>query len=164
MPVPPLKPPDNPLRGKPPVSGDVAGTPVQAVVVGLAIALVGTLVAGIVLGMLYQLWLLQAGMSDEAASRALADLGPNSLVGVLAMLAGALCTVAGGFACARIVMRDEYRVALVMAVLVCLLDSGDGPLDLQALQLASDFACVMLGAMYGARRNRRPPPPGTAPP
>jgi hypothetical protein len=166
MPAPPLKPPPNPIPGKPPpVQGDVAGTPVQAILVGLAIDVGGSLAIGVALSLLYQLILVRSGLSDAEVKRALAELGPNSWVGVVAMLLGSLCSVAGGFACARIVLRDEWRVGAVMAVLSCLLGTDDGPVDLQALDAACTFACVMLGVMYGERRNRRPaPPPGASPP
>ena len=158
-------PPDSPIKGKPPVQGDVAGTPVQAIVVGLVIDIVGSTVASLALRLVYQLGLVHAGLSDDEVRRTLDDLGPNSVVGVLEMLAGWTCSVAGGYACARVVMRDEYRFGAIMVVLSCLITGGDGPLDLQLLDIACEAACVMLGVMYGVRRNRRPvPPPGASPP
>ena len=173
MPTPPIEPPDSrdgPLGGKPPVRGDVAGTPLRAVLVGLVIDYVGTELVGIVLVTLYQASLANAGLNDDQIRSAVADIDAASTVGVLFIVLGLLCSVAGGYACARIVLRDEYRVGAVMATISSLgAAAGGGPVDLQLLDTITVFACVMLGVMYGERRNRRAapspaPPPGGSPP
>jgi hypothetical protein len=164
-PPPTNPPPDSPVKGKPPMQGDVAGTPAQAIVVGLVIDIVGSIVASELLRLAYRLGLVHAGLPDDEVRRTMDGLGPNSALGVLEMLCGWACSVAGGYACARVVMRDEARFGALMVVLSCLITGGDGPLDLQLLDIACEAACVMLGVMYGARRNHRPAaPPGASPP
>jgi hypothetical protein len=76
--------------------------------------------------------------------------------------------VAAGYACARIALRNEYRVGGIMAMvslLVGLLTDGGGAqtLDLALLYVLCDIACVMLGVKYGAEYNRRREAP-TSPP
>ena len=117
------------------------------------------MVIGILLDLAYAARLAAGGMTPEQVDAALKSIPPESTVAVLGMLLGSLCSVAGGYACARIVRRDEYRVAAMMAALSLfislLLGAGDQPPDMLFLLSACEVACVLLGAKYGRAHNRR---------
>jgi len=156
----PFKPPQ-PSPGKRPAPGDPvdAGSPLRAVLTGLAIDIGGAVVTSVVLSLLYALHLSNGGMTPEQVKAAMNAIPPQSAVAVLDTLLGALCSVAGGYACARIARRDEYRVGAVMAALSALLglalgDAG-APDDLLLLLALTTAACVLLGVKYGHEHNRR---------
>jgi hypothetical protein len=164
----PFKPPEADMKhGPPPPGGGAAGSPVKAVVGGLAVDLGGSMLLNIVLSLLYAASVANSGMSQAQMKAALANIPPDSIFMILAMVLGACCSVAGGYVCARIVRRDEYRVGGVMAALSAFLSLLSGPSDLSSdlllLETLSTIACVLLGVKYGRARNRRPAPPPVPP-
>ena len=162
----PFKPPDTDLRGKPPPN-----SPVKAVLVGLAIDIGGSTLVGILLSIAYAATLVNTGLSEDELKEAVTHIPPDSVFSIAGTLLGAACSVLGGYVCARIVCRDEFRTGAVMASLSgflgLTLGSSDTPDDLLFLLTLSTVACVMLGVKYGRERNQRgevPPPAPPAPP
>lgn len=138
---------------------DVPGSPLKAILSGLAVDLGGTAVLGIVLENLYVLTLKGQGMGAAEIEEAMRHIPAASTIGVLSIVLGALMSVAGGYVCARIVLRDEYRVGGVMASVSVLLglalSSNDDPSGVTALLILCTAACNMLGVKYGSEQNRR---------
>lgn len=160
------KPPESKLSRKPrPLE---PGSPLRAVLMGMAVDIVGSALVGVVLVAVYALQLQGTGLSDDALREALQRIPPDSGVAVAGTVLGALMSVAGGYVCARVVRRDEYRVGLVMAALLALwglLADGGGTDDLLTLLFtATSVACNMLGVKYGAEHNRRLEAPPAVPP
>lgn len=164
MPDNPFKPPDAELRDPPPRPG----SPALAVVAGLVVDIGGSLVCAFVLQYFYIESLQSSGMSADDIAAALGNLPPTSPVLVLGMLLGSLCSVAGGFVCARVARVNEYRVGGIMAVLSAFLgellgerSGGDTAPDMRCLLALTTVACVLLGAKYGRALNvrRREAPP-----
>ena len=142
----PFTPPGAPLKDEqtPP------GSPVKAVLAGLAIDIGGSLVLGIVLTVSYAVALSSEGMSQQEVANAMADIPTDSwpyIVGIL-----------GGYWCARIARRSEYRLAFIMAAISAgfgLVTSWDTYDPVQNLLLAlTTVACVLLGTKYGRAANR----------
>ena len=80
--------------------------------------------------------------------------------------ASMLMSVAGGFACARVALRDEWRTGAILAavaVLFNLLIDDTGVNDLALLYTLCDVAGLLLGVKYGAERNRRLEQPAPSP-
>lgn len=154
----PFKPPESDSTKNPRVP-DVPGSPLKAILSGLAVDLGGTAVLGIVLENLYVLTLKGQGMGAAEIEEAMRHIPAASTIGVLSIVLGAVMSVAGGYVCARIVLRDEYRVGGVMAsvsaLLGLLLSSGDDPSGVTALLILCTAACNMLGVKYGSEQNRR---------
>jgi hypothetical protein len=156
----PSKPPKiNPLTAP--------GSPLRAVLVGLAVDIGGTALLRIVLLIIAVAQVRTPDMTESQLHDALASIPPQSALQIVGTLLGSLLSVAGGYVCARIVRRDEYRVGAVMAgvgVLYELMtDSGGTPADLLVLLVLCDIACNMLGVKYGAEHNRRLEAPATPP-
>ncbi len=173
MPKPPSKPPRPDAQGQPPSPGSGArGSPVKAILTGLFVDLGGSVLVGVVLTQLYRVSLALSGLSADEIDKAMAAIPPQSMLMILAMVMGAGCSVAGGYVCARIVGRDEFRAGAVMASLSAFLSLLSGPVDVDAdllvLTTLSTIACVLLGVKYGRERNQRSvappePPAGSAP-
>jgi hypothetical protein len=137
-------------------------SPLRAVLVGLAVDIGGSALTGVLLSLGHALSLAASGLSEAQVREAMANVPPASGVAVLGMLIGAACSVAGGYVCARLVQRDEWRVGAAMAALSVVaslfLGGAADPADMVVLGSLSTAACVMLGVMYGRGANRRPPP------
>jgi len=147
---PPRRPP------RPPAS------PLRAVLLGLAVDIGGSALTELLLSLGHALSLAASGLSEAQVREAMDQLSPSSGVAVLRMLVGAACSVAGGYVCARLVQRDEWRVGAAMATLSVvaglLLGGAPESADMVVLGSLSTAACVMLGVMYGRGANRRAPP------
>ena len=152
-------PPDSGTQGKGPGMPDAPGSVLRAVLTGVSIDICGSKLLGYLIFALYIQHVATPGMTDEQLVDMLRSAPPSFALVLVESVLGALVSVAAGFACARIVQRDEWRVGAIMAfasVLAgLLLDDGSGPDDLMLLYVACDFACVMLGVKFGAERNRR---------
>ena len=153
--------PDTDLRDRPPR----AGSPLRAILTGLTVDVGGSVLTGALLTIVYSASLAASGMSSDDITEALKNLPPTSAVAILGILAGSCWSVAGGYVCARIVQRDEYRVGSVMAwmsvFLGLLLGGADEPGDMLVLTSLTTIACVLLGVMYGVAANRRREGPAT---
>lgn len=165
----PFKPPDTDSTKNPRVP-DVPGSPLKAVLSGLAVDLGGSAVLGIVLDQVYGLTQGGQGLASGEIDDAMQHIPTASAFGVLGIVLGALMSVAGGYVCARVVLRDEYRVGAAMAAVSMLLglalSSSDEPAGLTTLLILCTAACNMLGVKYGSEQNRRlealsTPPPDT---
>ena len=154
-------PPDSGPQGtgKGPGMPDAPGSVLRAVLTGVSIDICASKLLGYLIVALYIQHVTTPGMTDEQLVDMLRSAPPSFALVLVESVLGALVSVAAGFACARIVQRDEWRVGAMMAfasVLVgLLLDDGSAPDDLMLLYVACDFACVMLGVKFGAERNRR---------
>ncbi len=156
---------------KPQTDPNAPGTPLRAVLTGLAIDICGTQLMVIVLEMIYAVQIGAASMTPDQLNDALENISPQSGVAIAGHLLGAFLSVVAGYACARIVQRNEYRVGAVMAGIGLMINLAgmpdDAAVDMVLLMLLTDFACNMLGVKYGAQYNRRreaPAVPSADPP
>ena len=158
MPAHPFQPPetDPPRKPPPPVA---PGSPLRAVLAGLAVDIGGTALLSMIVTVLYALQLHGQGLPEGAIREAMAHMPHDSALSVGATLLGALLSVAGGYVCARVARRDEFRIGLAMAAVSCvaglLLGGADEAADMTALFALTGVACNLLGVKYGAERNRR---------
>lgn len=128
------------------------GSAFKAVALGLAADLGGTLLAGIVIGLVG----LASGIAPEALEKI--SLDPGSWLFWAGGAAGLACSVLGGYVCARIARRDEMRLGAVLAALTALAGFYIGADGLQlgtllAMTLLS-IGAVLYGAHWGAAKNR----------
>ena len=155
MPDNPFKPPDARVRDQPPAPG----SPVRAVLTGLFVDLGGSTLVGLVLAGLYAASLAASGLSEAQIDEAMKNVAPTSAFAISGTVLGALCSVAGGYVCARIARRDEYRSGSVMAGLSAffslLLGGAGSPVDMTVLLTLCTVACVLLGVKYGRESNLR---------
>ena len=157
---PPRMPPDpDPSPGNA-APQDPPGTVLRAVLTGVGIDVAGSQLLDELLRAFYVQTFVTPGMTDDQLRDALQNAQPSFALMLVDVTLGSLMSVIAGYACARIVQRDERRVGALMAiasVLVGLLvgGGGDAPDDLVLLWIACDVACLMLGVKFGIARNRR---------
>jgi len=159
--MPSSPPPDHPNR-----LSEVPGSTLRAVLTGVAIDVCGSRVVDIVAVTAYAMHLVTPGMTDAQAAELLQKAPPSfGLLFVLTAL-GMLMSVAGGYACARVALRDEWRTGAILAavaVVFNLLIDDTGVSDLALLYTLCDVAGLLLGVKYGAERNRRLEQPAPSP-
>jgi hypothetical protein len=152
----PYKPPAATVRD-PPRPPRAPRSPVVGVLTGLAIDVGGTIVAGIVLGIVYAVVLAARGMGPEQIQTTLTDVDPSSGFFLLSGVVGLGLSVLGGYVCARMVRRDERRLAAIMGGLSAASGVALGAVTLVTWLsvglLVVSFAAVMAGGELGRRRN-----------
>jgi len=151
-----LNPSTGDRRPRTPLS---AGSPLRAVLTGVAVDIGGSAVIGFVLAAIYALQLESQGVSEADMREAMSHIPPDSAVAVAGTLLGAIVSVFAGYVCARIVRRDEYRYGAAMTAIVAvygLVIDGGGTVDEMALLFtACTIACNLLGVKFGTEHNRR---------
>ncbi|HEX2825212.1 MAG TPA: hypothetical protein VHP37_02590 [Burkholderiales bacterium] len=129
------------------------GSPVKAVLAGLAIDVGGSLLVGVLMTILYAGSLASRGMSDDEIAAALAKAPDDPAIFIVGSLAGGALSLLGGFVAARIARRDEYRVGAILAALAALIGFGlswDAYTPIQnALLTLLTAGAVMLGVRLG---------------
>jgi fructose-specific phosphotransferase system IIC component len=158
MPTNPFKPPDtdSTRNPRPPAT---PGSPLRAVLAGLAVDVGGSVVIGIAISVMYATQLLGQGVAESDLRQAMENMPHASALYIGGTLLGLLMSLLGGYVCARIARRDEYRAGTIMAALSTLLGlmmTAHPAFDeMTVLLTASSIACNLLGVKYGAEYNRR---------
>jgi hypothetical protein len=153
----PYTPPDAALadESRPP------GSPWKAIGLGLLTDIGGTLVASMVLAIVFGIVMGAQGHGPEEIEAAMSGPFLDSWVSTIGTLVGLGFSVAGGFVCARIVRRSELKFAAIQGVLATVLGfalAGEPQVDDRPFLLASiSFVAVLAGAVWGQMRNRARP-------
>jgi hypothetical protein len=135
-----------------------AGSALKAVTLGLLVDVGGTTAGGLLLGILYGIWLAASGMSVEDVAAASEGAMQQSWMFWISTAMGLGFSVLGGFVCARIARRNEIKLGAILALLSALLGYllAAGYYELGtflSLTLAS-IGAVIFGAHLGYRKNR----------
>jgi hypothetical protein len=163
----PIPESDDPKPQRHPDAPETTGSPLRAVLTGLAIDIGGSEVLRIVLSIVYAFQVTSSGLSDEQMKAALEQMPPESALAILGLVLGSLCSVAGGYACARVARSDEFRAGGLMAaisgLLSLMLGAGQAADDMLLLFTATTVACNLLGVKYGREHNLRLAQPAAPP-
>ena len=158
MPTNPFKPPetDSTKGPRPPAA---AGSPLRAVLTGLAVDIGGSTVLGLVISLIYAIQLHGQGVAEGQMREAMDNMPHDSALYIAGTLLGALMSVLGGYVCARVARRDEYRAGAVMAavsaVFGLMMTAHPAFDEMMLLLMVTGAACNLLGVKYGAEHNRR---------
>jgi len=149
----PYSPPDANLkdpRGKP-------GSPVKAVLIGLLVDIGGTLLGTLLFAIIYGAMLASGGASPAEAQGAYAEMAETAWGFAILAVIGCGFSVLGGYVCARISRRPDFRLGVILAALSAgsgfLLGGGGEPPLKTVLMMGVTVACVLTGTWYGVRRN-----------
>ena len=158
MPTNPFKPPetDSTKAPRPPAS---AGSPLRAVLTGLAVDIGGSTVLGVVISLIYAVQLHGQGVAEGQMREAMDNMPHDSALYIAGTVLGASMSVLGGYVCARVARRDEYRAGAVMAAVSALfgvmMTAHPSFDEMTLLLMVTGAACNLLGVKYGAEHNRR---------
>ena len=163
MSINPFKPPETDST-KNPLPPATPGSPLKAVLMGLAVDIGGSVLIGIAITVVYATQLHDKGLSDNDMREALGHMPHDTALYVVGTLLGLLMSLLGGYTCARIVRRDEYRSGLVMTACSALFGLAVGAHpnvdEMLLLMTITSVACNLLGVKFGAEHNRRAEAPG----
>jgi peptidoglycan/LPS O-acetylase OafA/YrhL len=152
----PYRPPTAPVRDPLPPGR----SPTLAVLAGIGISLVGTLISSVVVAAFFSLML-------AAQDRDIEEFDPRQpAFGIVVFFAGGAFSLLGGYVCARMVRRNERRVTGIMAslgmavtaalALVVAVQSASLPAiswGWSAVRLVVTGLLVVAGGELGRRRN-----------
>jgi hypothetical protein len=131
------------------------GSAVKAVSLGLLVDIGGTLLLSVVVFSAYAVVQAGNGMSVEQIEAELGNLPPTSLLFIVMTLLGCGLSVLGGYVCARIARRRDYRLGVVLGALsttLGLLLGSDESAGMLAATALLSFAAIMLGTRLGMDR------------
>jgi len=128
-----------------------------AVGLGLAVDIGGTVLSGIVLGLLYGAELAGSGLSGKALEdAAAAGARDASWISIGGLITGTLCSVAGGWVCARVARSNVAWLTTVLGLLsvgLGLLTTDDShAMDEEAVLALVTFCAVKAGGWLATRR------------
>ena len=93
------------------------GSIIKAVLLGAATDIGGTLLIGIILGVVYGIVLASQGMPESEMQNAFANIDPWSPIGLIGMAFGLGMSVLGGFVCARTANVASYNSLGIMSAI-----------------------------------------------
>lgn len=127
----------------------------KALIVGTALLLALSILAGVVLVFLQGLLLAMEGQSEEQIIQALADLAQDDAYLVWSMVLGAFVSVLGGYVAARIAVAYPYFNGLAVGVLGTMVGFAfwsELPLWFNLAGIVVTPACCVLGAHLAVLR------------
>lgn len=134
------------------------GSPVKAVLVGVGVDVIGTIVSSLVISALYGvLWVIR-GLPPEQIEQAINNSSQFSPFKLVLIAAGTAISILSGYLCARIAKRREYLWALITSVISVsapLAMSGlPNGLDLKmSLMILLTLCASLTGAYIAVRRH-----------
>jgi uncharacterized membrane protein AbrB (regulator of aidB expression) len=95
----------------------VKGSPTKAIVIATLVDVVGTVVVGIVIGVIYSAILAADGLQAEEIAKRLENVAPLSLYSLIGIASGCVITTYAGYLCAKKVNYSEYKVVSIYIII-----------------------------------------------
>jgi asparagine N-glycosylation enzyme membrane subunit Stt3 len=134
------------------------GSAIKAVLLGLATDLGGTMVATLLVAIVYGGYLGGTGSTPEEAAASVQVFSYDSPMGIVVSVVGTLFSVLGGFVCARVARHSEYRLGGIMCaisiVLIVLTSGQQTQAAMLVIPTVATLAAIMIGIHLGVRKNR----------
>jgi uncharacterized membrane protein YdjX (TVP38/TMEM64 family) len=152
----PYSPPSSKVTDPPPEPG----SPVKAVTWGVLTDLGGTIVSSIVIGIIYSAVASSSARSPDELAALMQSFGKDGWSYLLLTLVGSGFSILGGYVCARISQRTDYRLGFVtgaISVAFGLLMAWDQAEALMHVLMAVvTIICVLAGMKLGMPRAHAP--------
>lgn len=150
----PYRPPAAAVRDQP----APPRSPFIAILAGAAIDLGGSLLSGLLVGIVYAVMLAANGTGAEQIRSTLTEPDPSSAYFIVNTIIGYAFSLLGGYVCARLVRRREGSVTGILAAISGVAGLALGGATQFGWQAVIFFtvvqvACVLLGGELGRRRN-----------
>jgi hypothetical protein len=135
------------------------GSPIKALLVGLGVDIGGSVVATLILAIVYGMFLAASGASPEVIAAASNGVDTDSWFFYASSLVGCAFSVLCGYVCARIARRSEYTLGTILAAISAAFGLWSSMDQYQVGILASltlaSIGAVIWGARLGRAANRR---------
>jgi len=129
----------------------------KAILAGLAVDFGGSFLTGFVLSVVQMVFLVQAGHPASSVGQILSQAPWHSPFRLLGTVLGCGLSVLGGFVCARLARRSEFRLVGIECAISMTLGFAMAPTRHGAFywvgMISLNIACSMLGAWLGRRSN-----------
>ena len=129
----------------------------KAIVYGVLVDIVGSIVAGLVLATVYAFILAGSGMPQEELLRAISEPAPLSWFSIVGFVVGCAASFLGGYVCARVAGAHEMRavsvVAAISGVASLVMGSGAYAFEWIAVLALVGMGAVFAGGWTGMQRN-----------
>lgn len=149
----PYIPPTADMKNAPPAPPASAA---KAVLLGFAVDIGGSLALGIVMSSIYGFVLAGQGMNLEQIGAALTNMQHDSWFSIAAMILGAGISMLGGYVCARVSRRSDYKLGFILAAISVavglLFTASSYTLAMSALTAALTVCAILLGTKLGKAR------------
>ena len=150
----PYAPPEAPVRD----ASAKAGSALKAVTLGLVVDIGGTVVGGLIFGVVYAMVAGASGSGSEEIAASVSHIDTDSWLFYAGTALGLGFSVLGGYVCARIARRSEYRLGAILAALSAIAGSLIGGDQYQLGTLLSltlaGIGATLFGARLGFLKNR----------
>ena len=143
----PYRPPRAELDHKHRPPGSIA----KAIGVGVAIEVVGTLLVGVIAGVIYGVVLASQGQRQDEIERVFASLEPFSAFGLVTSFFGLLISLYAGYQCAAIANRNTYLAPGILAVVSTTLGAAFGAQSYSTPGLLLVSGITVIAVLGGAR-------------
>ncbi len=129
---------------------DAKGSPVKAIGIGILVDIIGSLIVGVIITIIYAIILANSGVSTEEIANRLASADPYSIFSIIGITAGCFISLFAGYLCAKIVNYSEYQfvsiLGLMSATLGVVIGGPHYSVTENVILIILTFASVLLGA------------------
>ena len=133
------------------------GSALKAVLLGLAVDIGGSIVLSFLLGIVYALRLIRAGVDPSKVEKTLTNMPSPLWLTIVGLVLGGALSVLGGFTCARIARRDDYKLGFILGgISSCYGLYFSYPtfsLLISASLAVLTFGCILLGTKLGQSKS-----------
>ncbi len=125
------------------------GSPAKAIITGASIDIIGSVIIGVILAIVYGIILSGSGLSTEEITTRFETLDPYSAFSIIGAIVGCFISMVSGYVCARIVNYSEYKYGAVLGLISStfgiILGSSTYSIAEKITLVILTFASVMLG-------------------
>ncbi len=129
---------------------DAKGSPVKAIGIGILVDIIGSLIVGVIITIIYAIILANTGVSTEEIKNRLANVDPYSIFSMIGTTLGCFVSLFAGYLCAKTVNYSEYKFVAIMGLISATLGVAiSGPyysITENIILIILTFASVLLGA------------------
>ncbi len=139
------------------VAVEKRGSPIKAVAFGLLVDIGGSLAFGLLLVFAYGVSQASSGATSAEIAASFENLSVDSWVSIVGDIVDTLFSALGGYVCARVAKRSEFRLGAMLAALsisfATLVGGSDYSVLWNIVLSVVTFLAVMFGVRMGVARN-----------
>lgn len=125
------------------------GSPYKAFIAGLAIEIIGSILVGSIVGVIYGVIQASGGMSPQDIEKSLQFIDPGSPFFLTLAISGLLVSVMAGYVCMSITRTDSFKTVYILgsaSLLLSLISSMDfAAVGIMLILALASFAAVVFG-------------------
>lgn len=133
------------------MAAEKRGSPVKAVVFGFLVDIGGSSVFALLLGVAYAVSLASSGATPDQVSATIQNMPVDSWPSIVGEIVGTLFSALGGYVCARVAKRSEFRLGGILSALSISFGVWIGGNHYSIPWHAAIAVVTVLAVMFGVR-------------